>query len=86
MTYTRAELQRELSVALIAKLDSLKIEQSPETLMAVFKALVNIAFDLLEAGQAPQELVAAKLTKLVKTRLPRLRRVLTGWVQKGASA
>lgn len=86
MKYTRAQLQAELSAAFIVKLDALKIDQSGETLMAVFKALMNISFDLLEAGDAPQELVAAKLTKLVKKRLPRLKRTFVGWTMKGASA
>lgn len=86
MKYTRAQLQAELSAAFVAKLDTLKIDQSAETLMAVFKALLNIAFDCLESGDAPQELVAAKLMKLVKKRLPRLKRVFMGWPMKGASA
>ena len=86
MKYTRAQLQAELAAAFVAKLDALKIDQSGETLMAVFKALLNIAFDCLESGGAPQELVAERLLKLVRRRLPRLKRVLAPWPMKGASA
>lgn len=81
-SYTRAELQAALSVAFTAQLDALDVEQSPEILMAVFKAMMNIAFDCLETEAAPRELVAAKLTRIARNRLLRLKPVLPSWSMK----
>lgn len=83
---SRAEIESALRVKFVECLDSLAPEQTAETLMATFKALVTIAFDIVEGGQAPREVVAQKLSKIAKRRLPRLKRAEPAWVMPEAKA
>lgn len=85
--HTRAEIQAVLGAAFERELTALDIEQTSETLLAVFKALTNIAFDVAEAGDAPRELIAAKLTKIARSRFPRLKPMTAPvWPMKAGTA
>lgn len=59
---------------------------SGESLVFVFKALNTIAFDIAEAGDAPRELIAARLLRTAQKRLPKLKPVLPVWTMKVGAA
>jgi hypothetical protein len=76
-----------LAAAFERELTALDIEQTSETLMAVFKVLTTIAFDVAEAGDAPRELIAGRLAKTARKRLPRLKSVASPvWPMKTGTA
>lgn len=70
----RAAFQRALEQTLVT--------QDGESLLFVFKQLTSIAFDLAEIGEAPRELIAARLMRTARKRLPKLKPVLPSWPMK----
>ena len=83
---SRAVIESALSSAFIETIRTLELDENSETLMMTFKALQNISFDIVEIGDAPRELVAQKLGKIAKRRLPRLQQAAPTLVMKPASA
>lgn len=69
---SRKEIGAALRPALIEALDALSMEESGTTLCRTVRALLHVAFDLAEAGEAPRAVMIEQIHRVVRQRLRRL--------------
>ncbi len=83
---TRKQIQAALTPPLVRAICDLDPPQDATSLCRAVRALVELAFDLAEAGSCPPSVMLAQLQRVVRKRLPRLKSGPAVLIMKAARA
>ena len=83
---SRREIQAALTPALVKALSDLDSPQDTTSLCRTVRALLELAFDLAEAGSCPQAVMLAQVQRVVRKRLPRLKSGSPVLIMRAATA